>query len=210
MRTRVMKASSKCLQLRTYAIVASLRFVASFIHPAKEGHDLDLTQSLPNVHASVNKSVRLQYNAMQFFFTPPFLHQIPLNSLIFYSHRFSSFSKSFSFRVLYQRVISPSLSLSLCSKKHYRYLHSAWCTIVCIINSKHICIFRAAYIHGKTIINIARLIRFCSGLAGTILISAIVIILSFFLSLSLFNKSFLTCNTPLIINFEYRAIFFSF
>lgn len=111
MRTRVMKASSKCLQLRTCAIVASLRFVASFIHPAKEGHDLDLTQSLPNVHASVNKSVRLQYNAMQFFFTPPFLHQIPLNSLIFYSHRFSSFSKSFSFRVLYQRVISLSLFL---------------------------------------------------------------------------------------------------
>lgn len=181
MRTRVMKASSKCLQLRTCAIVASLRFVASFIHPAKEGHDLDLTQSLPNVHASVNKSVRLQCNAIFFL---PFLHQIPLNSLIFYSHRFSSFSKSFSFRVLYQRVISPSLSLSLCSKKHYRYLHSAWCTIVCIINSKHICIFRAAYIHGKTIINIARLIRFCSGLAGTILISAIVIILSFF-SLSL-------------------------
>lgn len=93
MRTRVMKASSKCLQLRTCAIVASLRFVASFIHPAKEGHDLDLTQSLPNVHASVNKSVRLQCNAIFFL---PFLHQIPLNSLIFYSHRFSSFSKSFS------------------------------------------------------------------------------------------------------------------
>lgn len=81
-------------------------------------------------------------------------------------------------------VSTCNFSLSLCSKKHYRYLHSAWCTIVCIINSKHICIFRAAYIHGKTIINIARLIRFCSGLAGTILISAIVIILSFF-SLSL-------------------------
>lgn len=177
MRTRVMKASSKCLQLRTCAIVASLRFVASFIHPAKEGHDLDLTQSLPNVHASVNKSVRLQCNAIFFL---PFLHQIPLNSLIFYSHRFSSFSKSFSPCV----VSTCNFSLSLCSKKHYRYLHSAWCTIVCIINSKHICIFRAAYIHGKTIINIARLIRFCSGLAGTILISAIVIILSFF-SLSL-------------------------
>lgn len=67
----------------------------------------------------------------------------------------------------YQRVISPTplslfLSFSVQRSEHYRYLHSTWCTIVCIINSKHICIFRAAYIHGKTIINIARLIRFSS------------------------------------------------
>lgn len=130
--------------------------------------------------------MRLQRWDMQCNFFPS------LNSLYSILHRFSFFTRNLFLNIILSTCnsLSPypfSSPLSVQRSEHYRYLHSTWCTIVCIINSKHICIFRAAYIHGKTIINIARLIRFSSGLAGTILISAIVIILlsflfSFFLS----------------------------